>query len=160
VLVDFGLAGRTVRPGCATVHYGAPEVWGHVPDGFQPRPSHVDTYAFGCLAYEVLTANELFQGPTQMAVMTNHLRYDGDCPALQILDRQEDLAVLAKAIRAAVRRDPRQRAPLAEVRELLRSAANRLRGAPWPIRPFAYSPRPSSPLGSHPPVPLVKKKKQ
>jgi len=161
VLVDFGLAGRTVRPGCATVQYGAPEVWGHVPEGFQPRPSHVDTYAFGCLAYEVLTGNELFEGPTQMAVMTNHLRYDGDCPALQTLDRNEDLAPLARAIRAAVRRDPRQRAPLGEVRDMLRAAAHPLRGAPWPVRPSAFSRRPPSPLGSHPPpLPLVKKKKQ
>ena len=28
VLVDFGLAGRHIRPGCATGAYGAPEVWG------------------------------------------------------------------------------------------------------------------------------------
>jgi eukaryotic-like serine/threonine-protein kinase len=28
VLVDFGLAGRKLRPGCATAAYGAPEIWG------------------------------------------------------------------------------------------------------------------------------------
>ena len=28
VLVDFGLAGRKIRPGCGTGPYGAPEVWG------------------------------------------------------------------------------------------------------------------------------------
>ncbi len=28
VLVDFGLAGKRVRPGCATGPYGSPEVWG------------------------------------------------------------------------------------------------------------------------------------
>src|SRR5262249_37825161 len=27
VLVDFGLAGRKIRPGCASPHYGAPEIW-------------------------------------------------------------------------------------------------------------------------------------
>ena len=27
VLVDFGLAGRRIRPGCGSPHYGAPEVW-------------------------------------------------------------------------------------------------------------------------------------
>ena len=27
VLVDFGLAGRKVRPGCASPYYGAPELW-------------------------------------------------------------------------------------------------------------------------------------
>ena len=28
VLVDFGLSGKHIRPGCATGPYGAPEVWG------------------------------------------------------------------------------------------------------------------------------------
>jgi hypothetical protein len=28
VLVDFGLAGRHLRPGCGTANYGAPEIWG------------------------------------------------------------------------------------------------------------------------------------
>src|SRR6185503_14834534 len=33
VLVDFGLAGRRIRPGCGTSSYGAPEVWGIAPAG-------------------------------------------------------------------------------------------------------------------------------
>jgi serine/threonine protein kinase len=31
VLVDFGLAGRRVRPGCGTLDYSAPEIWGSSP---------------------------------------------------------------------------------------------------------------------------------
>src|SRR6185436_1925360 len=36
VLVDFGLTGRNLRPGCLTGAYGAPEVWGVAPEGFDP----------------------------------------------------------------------------------------------------------------------------
>src|SRR5262249_20366392 len=56
VLVDFGLSGRHIRPGCATGPYGAPEVWGAVPDDWEPLPMASDVYAFGCVAFEVLTA--------------------------------------------------------------------------------------------------------
>src|SRR5262249_44963779 len=48
VLVDFGLAGRKLRPGCATGAYGAPEVWGVVPEGGAPTPLAADVYGFGC----------------------------------------------------------------------------------------------------------------
>ena len=37
VLVDFGLAGRHIRPGCGTGCYCAPEVWGVLPRGGSPR---------------------------------------------------------------------------------------------------------------------------
>ena len=36
VLVDFGLAGRNIRPGCATGSYGAPEVCTFVKGWFAP----------------------------------------------------------------------------------------------------------------------------
>jgi serine/threonine protein kinase len=61
VLVDFGLAGRKVRPGCATASYGAPEVWGLTPKGHVAQPSAADVYAFGCLVYEMLHGMELFR---------------------------------------------------------------------------------------------------
>ena len=38
VLVDFGLAGRKVRPGCASPFYGAPEVWVTEGAGSAGRP--------------------------------------------------------------------------------------------------------------------------
>ena len=53
VLVDFGLAGRRIRAGCGSVHYGAAEVWSE--DGDRFDPSHSDVYASGCVAWEVLT---------------------------------------------------------------------------------------------------------
>src|SRR5262249_14144460 len=62
VLVDFGLAGRRIRPNFLTGAYGAPEVWSG--EGAASRPSRpprppisppkADIYSFGCLAYEVM----------------------------------------------------------------------------------------------------------
>src|SRR6202044_3328193 len=47
VLVDFGLAGKHIRPGCATGAYGAPEVWGAIDGAIDPSPLKTDVYAFG-----------------------------------------------------------------------------------------------------------------
>jgi hypothetical protein len=44
VLVDFGLSGRNIRPGCGTGPYGAPEVWGLVPDDPVATPPAADIY--------------------------------------------------------------------------------------------------------------------
>ena len=55
VLVDFGLAGRHIRPGCATGAYGAPEVWGALEGRKDLTPMKADVYAFGCVAFEALT---------------------------------------------------------------------------------------------------------
>ena len=49
VLVDFGLSGRALRPGCGTIEYTAPEVLGVVPQGVSPSAVAADIYAFGCL---------------------------------------------------------------------------------------------------------------
>jgi hypothetical protein len=45
LLVDFGLAGRHLRPGCGTANYGAPEIWG-AGDTSQAIPA--DVYARHC----------------------------------------------------------------------------------------------------------------
>src|SRR5262249_48389536 len=46
VLVDFGLAGRHIRPGCGSGPYGAPEVWGLAADnGAKESPTAADVYA-------------------------------------------------------------------------------------------------------------------
>ena len=76
VLVDFGLAGRHLRPGCGTANYGAPEVWGHDESG-KARPAPADVYAFGCLAYEMLTGETLFQESNDLATLHSHLQHDG-----------------------------------------------------------------------------------
>ena len=133
VLVDFGLAGRTIRPGCATVQYGAPELWGFESRGAPPTPAHVDIYAFGCLIYETLFGHELFDAPTQMAVISKHLRQDGNLPVLSRMMQRTDLSPLVSVIRGAIRRDCADRASLAELRADLREAGKELAGRAWPL---------------------------
>ena len=53
VLVDFGLAGRRIRTGCGSAHYGAAEVW--IEDRSKLEPFPTDVYAAACVAFEVLT---------------------------------------------------------------------------------------------------------
>lgn len=134
VLVDFGLAGRKLRPGCATSSYGAPEVWGLLPKGHAPRPMPADVYAFGCVIFEILTGQTLFSGSTDLAIITAHLQHDGDLPAIDALvEVERDLAPLAGAIRSALRQDPRKRATIADVQAAIAETAPLLARMRWPL---------------------------
>ena len=133
VLVDFGLAGRKVRPGCATASYGAPEVWGLVPKGHQPEPTAADVYAFGCLAFEALTGRELVHGTSEVAIITTHLSHDGDFDGLRWLAQDAELAPLAEALGEAMRQDPRARTSIDTLREDLAAIAPRVADRPWPL---------------------------
>ncbi len=123
VLVDFGLAGRRLRPGCATGPYGAPEVWGAIVDGMVPDPMMADIYAFGCVAYETLTGETLFDAPTELAQVALHVGHDGDPPGITRLAMHAGTRALANWIGSALRRDGRQRASATELRHALRSFA-------------------------------------
>ncbi len=133
VLVDFGLAGRKVRPGCATANYGAPEVWGLTPKGYRPDPSAVDVYAFGCLVYELFVGVELFDAESDLAIVTLHLQHDADLPALDALAADDALAPLAALLRSTLRQDPRKRISIAEAARGLRQLAPGLLERPWPL---------------------------
>jgi serine/threonine protein kinase len=134
VLVDFGLAGRHLRPGCGTSSYGAPEVWGIVPEGVKPTPMAADIYSFGCIAFEVLTGQTLFDAPNEVALISAHLTHDG-LPAgvKKLADRGPTTAALVRALRACLRKDPRQRAGAAEMRDELRAVAAPLGTRSWPV---------------------------
>jgi serine/threonine protein kinase len=133
VLVDFGLSGRHIRPGCATGPYGAPEVWGAVPDGVTPSPIAVDIYAFGCVAYEALTGNTLFAADSEMAQIAAHVGHDGFPPPLRALAKSPGLAPIAELLFATLRRDPRNRPGAAAVRKELRKLALHLERQKWPL---------------------------
>jgi hypothetical protein len=134
VLVDFGLAGRKVRPGCATLEYGAPEVWGIAPTGAPMRPMPTDVYAFGALAYEVLTGRTLFRGRDEGAVIVAHGLHDGEPEGIARLRTARALRGLADVLAAALRRDPRDRVTIGELREGLSVVGRDLRAQPWPLR--------------------------
>lgn len=131
VLVDFGLAGRHVRPGCATGCYGAPEIWGiHTDRG---TPATADVYAFGCLAYEVLTGETLFDAPTEVALVSAHLTHDGRPPPVAALGKSGRVAPLADLLAACLRHDPTARATVPTIRAELRHVARALEGCAWPL---------------------------
>jgi serine/threonine protein kinase len=133
VLVDFGLAGRKVRPGCATANYGAPEVWGLTPKGHHPLPGAVDVYAFGCLVYEMLHGVELFRADSDLALLTQHLQHDGDLPQLDAMAADKELRPLADILRAALRQDPRKRIGIDGASAAIGQVAPRLMERRWPL---------------------------
>jgi serine/threonine protein kinase len=131
VLVDFGLSGRQVRPGCGTGEYCAPEVWGEGDKGTSPMAA--DIYAFGCLAYEVLTSHTLFDAPSEMALLSLHLSHDGlPGPMLGMAD-SEIYADVAGWIGHCLRADPRDRPSAIELRKSLAELRRAHAGGRWPV---------------------------
>jgi serine/threonine protein kinase len=137
VLVDFGLAGRRIRPGCATGPYGAPEVWGALDGQEEPPPAKADVYAFACVAFEALTGRLLFDAPSEMAQIAMHLSHDGFPEPLKALatraKKGSASSELAELLSKALRHDPRERPTAAIVRKSLARLAPALSKAPWPI---------------------------
>ncbi|MEZ4314412.1 MAG: serine/threonine-protein kinase [Polyangiaceae bacterium] len=133
VLVDFGLAGRHIRPGCGTGCYCAPEVWGVLPRGGTPSPMTADVYAFGCFAYEVLTSRTLFGGMSDAALISAHLTHDGTPPPVKKLADDRRFSPLAAFFTSALRQNPSQRATATAMRHTLATLAPDLTRAPWPL---------------------------
>ena len=133
VLVDFGLAGRHLRPGCASGPYGAPEIWGALVDGITPTPMMADIYAFGCVAYEAITGTTLFDAQSELAQVALHVGHDGDPPAITRFAMDASTRPLANWLGSALRRDGRLRASAAELRRELRSFAPEAAPAAWSI---------------------------
>jgi eukaryotic-like serine/threonine-protein kinase len=133
VLVDFGLAGRHIRPGCATVAYGAPEVWGAFDGQVETSPPKVDIYAFGCVAFETLTGRELFQADTEMTQIAMHVSHDGLPPGLRWLGKRTELQGLSELLFSALRRDPANRPTATALRRELATIAPGLEALKWPL---------------------------
>jgi hypothetical protein len=134
VLVDFGLSGRKLRPGCGTLEYCSPEVIGVVPEGVQPGPQPADLYAFGCIAYELLMADTLFFAEGEMALLTLHVEHDGWPEKVARLGRDATFADLGKLLARCLRRDPRKRPTAAQARAELGSLAKRYKSLSWPLQ--------------------------
>ncbi len=138
VLVDFGLAGRHVRPGCGTAEYGAPELWLGTRDARALRPQPVDVYAFGAMAFEVLTGRELFRGASEMELLAQHHAHDGMPPGVAALFGDPRTTELGQMLRKALRRDPAQRAEMRELRLHLDRLRTQMAGYGWPL-PLPHS---------------------
>jgi hypothetical protein len=133
VLVDFGLAGRHIRPGCATGPYGAPEVWGAAPEGAVLTPMAADIYAFGCVAFEALTGRTLFNGDNEMAQIAQHVAHDGFPPPLRDRASKPGFAAVAELLFSTLRRDPRARPSATALRAELGRVAKQVGNAKWPL---------------------------
>jgi hypothetical protein len=133
VLVDFGLAGRRLRPGCATGPYGAPEVWASEPSSANGSPRAADVYAFGCVAFEALTGDVLFQADSELQQITMHLAHDGFPEKLRKLAGKPQLQPFAEVLFSALRRDPQKRPTVPQLRAELRRVASTLANQRWPL---------------------------
>lgn len=131
VLVDFGLAGRRIRTGCGSVHYGAAEVWLEGGDAHEPFPA--DVYAASCVAYEVLTRRVLFGGDSVKQVLDQHLVKQPAAEVLGRMQRTRSLAGLAELLRAALARDPNRRPSASRLRAGFGAIAPELSRVTWPI---------------------------
>ncbi|MCA9533038.1 MAG: protein kinase [Myxococcales bacterium] len=130
VLVDFGLAGRHMRPGCGTAEYGAPEVWGALPsDAATP----VDVYAFCCMAFELVTNLCLFTADTELGMIGAHIEHDGVPEGVQMLTGFTETRRFARLLQAGLRRQPSQRASMAQIRAGLAEVRDELCTLPWPL---------------------------
>lgn len=133
VLVDFGLAGRRLRPGCGTASYGAPEVWGH-DESRKGLPLPADVYAFGCLAFELMTGTTLFEEAHDLATITAHLQHDGMPAPVGRLSTDPRTAAFAEIVRRCIRRNADDRPTMAQVRRALENVRRDLVSLEWPIR--------------------------
>jgi serine/threonine protein kinase len=131
VLVDFGLAGRRIRAGCGSVHYGAAEVWSEGGERGEPFPA--DVYASACVAYEVLTGAVLFPGNSVTEVLEHHFAKQPAHATLQQLERTRGLGPFAELLRAALSRDPRRRPTAARLRAGFAAIAPDLKSQKWPL---------------------------
>jgi serine/threonine-protein kinase PpkA len=111
VIADFGLA-KAMRKSSSyiqssigatvgTPYYRAPELWKGKPP---PNPA-TDVYSLGCVVFEMLTGDVLFQGDTEEELITKHLLEDAQ---KLIANSQVRLPVQIKAVlaRAPVERFP------------------------------------------------------
>lgn len=132
VLVDFGLSGRRLRPGCGTGSYGAPEVWSS-DEGAEQSPMPADVYAMGCLAYELLTAETLFSAANDLEVIAAHFSHDGMPDAVRRLSQRPATEQLGMLLFNCLRRDPKDRITVGALRAELDALAPTLSDASWPI---------------------------
>jgi hypothetical protein len=131
VLVDFGLAGKHLRPGCGTANYGAPEIWG-AGDTSQAIPA--DVYAFGCLIFEAYTGKTLFDDDAEDAMIRQHVTHDGDPEAVKALLDRAETRELGTLIGRCIRRDPVSRITMRQARQFLANLAVGLENQHWPVR--------------------------
>ena len=131
VLVDFGLAGRHLRPGCGTANYGAPEIWS---PGEASQAIPADVYAFGCLIFEAYTGKTLFDGAAEDSMIMQHMAHDGDPELVRALIQHAATKELGTLVARCIRQDPASRITMRQARQLLASLTLGSEHRRWPLR--------------------------
>lgn len=131
VLVDFGLAGRSPRPGCGSPHYGAPEVWQEVSSSPEPRPT--DVYAYACIAYELLMGEPLVDADNLTGLLALHRGGGAQARVRTAMGRAPALAPLAALLEPALAVDPARRPTVARLRAGFAAIAPDYRRRRWPL---------------------------
>jgi serine/threonine protein kinase len=91
-------------------------------------------YALGCVAYEIMTGQVLFDAPTEMAMIAAHIGHDGEPFGVSALARDPELRPFAAFLGRCLRQDPRQRASVPELRRELREVSASLGERAWPLQ--------------------------
>jgi hypothetical protein len=133
VLVDFGLSGRKIRPGCGTLDYCAPEVLGVLEDSSKASAPTADVYAFGSMAFEVLTGQPLFDGMDEMSLVTAHVTHDGWPEKLARLGSTPRYSDVAIVLAACLRHNPSARPSAAEAHAALEALGPMMADLIWPL---------------------------
>lgn len=133
VLVDFGLAGRRLRPGCGSPHYAAREVWLEADPEAPPIPPFAaDVYALSCIAAEMLIGEVLVNGETLADVVAIHLAGGGAARIVPTLQRQGHVE-LAQLLAAGLDRDWSKRPTADRMRRALSALTPTLSRLRWPL---------------------------
>jgi len=103
VLMDFGLlsSGEVVGPEglCGTFEYLAPELIGREGEARGPA----DVYALGIMAFQLLTGQLPFEGPTLVNILSKHISEEP--PDVRVLNADVP-ALLADLVAETLRKDP------------------------------------------------------
>ncbi len=106
-------------------------MWAYQGDGATPMA--VDVYAFAALAFETLTCHLLFDGETEVTLVSQHLAHDGLPPKLRAFSRDSRFTPIAELLFAALRRDPRSRISMSVLRAELARTLARVKNMAWPL---------------------------
>ncbi len=109
-----------------------------------------DVYAFGCLAFELLTGRQLFMEESEVAMISAHITHDGLPPRLRELSQNPKLQPLVEMLFGTLRRDPAARFKAPELRGMLKAVAKAVEGSPWPlvVKPPQQRSRTPGPTGA------------
>ena len=103
-----------------------------IPDDYTREPMATDLYAFGCLAFEVLTADLLLDAEDEMGLIALQLGHDGWPEKLRTFAERPECAPLAEVLAPCLRRTRARARPPARF-ESVWPRCGPIRELSWPL---------------------------